>query len=358
MKICILGDTHFGARNDGPAFHKFFERFYAECFFPYMEEHGIDYVIQLGDVFDRRKYINFNTLQESHRYFFQPLDSRLEKSWLLVGNHDTYYKNTNDVNSPALLLQQYENIHAVTSPYETSFGGTSILFIPWICDDNHEEVMEAINKSKSQIVVGHFEIDGFEMYRGSVHQGGMSRDVFDKFELVLSGHFHHRSKHGNIHYLGTPYEMTWSDYDDPKGFHILDTDTRELTFVENPFRMFYKVFYDDTDKQTAEVLSIDFEKYKETYVKLIVQNKTNPYTFDLFVTKLEEAGVHNVQVVDDHKHLDAMSDDEIVEEAENTLSLLTKYVRQMDDSIDKPQLEDLMRHLYQEALSVESLKVE
>lgn len=358
MKIAILGDAHFGARNDSPAFHKFFARFYEEVFFPYLKDNGIEHVIQLGDVFDRRKYINFFTLNQSMDYFFDPLEHQVKRSWLLVGNHDTYFKNTNDVNSPALLLNRYDNIHAVTSPFETSFGGVPILFVPWICDDNQEEVQEAIKNTKAQIVVGHFELDGFEMYRGSVHQGGMSSSVFEKFEMVLSGHFHHRSTRGNIHYLGTPYEMTWSDYDDPKGFHILDTSTRELTFVENPHRMFHKVFYDDKDVETADVLGIDFSRYDESYIKLVVKNKTNPYTFDLFVTKLEEAGAYNVQVVEDHKHMDTMSEADIIEEAENTLTLLTKYVKQMDDSVDKNRLEDLMRTLYAEALSVESLKVE
>lgn len=352
MKICLLGDTHFGARNDSPAFHKFFAKFYNEVFFPYLEQNNILHIIQLGDVFDRRKYVNFNTLDQCRSYFFDRAN-RDYTTWALVGNHDTYFKNTNKVNSPELLLADYHQIIPVESPITHEFENTEILFIPWICDDNIDVVQESINNTKAQIVIGHFEIDGFEMYKGSVHQGGLSRDMFNKFEMVLSGHFHHKSTYGNIHYVGTPYEMTWSDYGDPKGFHILDTETRELTFIENPFTIFHKLHYDDTDKQINEVVNIDFSQYSETFVKLIVRNKTNPYCFDMFVDKLEKAGVYNVQVVDDHFHMDSADDSDIISEAEDTLTILSKYVGQLDDGVDKPQLDALLRNLYQEALSVE-----
>ena len=65
MKIALLGDTHFGVRNDARHFHEYYEKFYSEVFFPYLEEHGINTIIQLGDLFDRRKYINFLSLAES-----------------------------------------------------------------------------------------------------------------------------------------------------------------------------------------------------------------------------------------------------------------------------------------------------
>ena len=351
MKIALLGDSHFGARNDSPAFHKFFAKFYNEVFFPYLEENKIETIIQLGDVFDRRKYINFSSLQQSREYFFDRANKYA--TFMLVGNHDTYFKNTNDVNSPELLLREYGFIHAINSPWELELGGVTFLLLPWICDDNQQECAKALVDTNANVVIGHFEIDGFEMHKGAMHEGGMSYKSFAGAEMVLSGHFHHRSHSHNIHYLGTPYEMTWSDYGDQKGFHILDTETRELTFVPNPHSMFHKLHYDDLDKQISEVVNIDFNQYNETFVKLIVRNKTNPYCFDMFVDKLEKAGVYNVQVVDDHFHMDAETDDDIISEAEDTMTILSKYVNQLDASVDKPQLDILLRSLYAEALSVE-----
>lgn len=351
MKIALLGDTHFGARNDSPAFHKFFAKFYEEVFFPTLEKEKVGTIIQLGDVFDRRKYINFNSLYQSRDYFFGKLNNY--PTHMLVGNHDTYYKNTNEVNSPSMLLKDYHFINAVAKPQEVTIDGVTFLLVPWWCEDNDKEVQEALTSTKATHVIGHFEISGFEMYKGSIHEGGTSKDVFQNFEAVWSGHFHHQSKHGNIHYLGTPYEMTWSDHGDQKGFHIFDTETRELKFVPNPFSIFHKIHYDDLDKQISEVVNIDFDQYSDTFVKLIVRNKTNPYCFDMFVDKLEKAGVYNVQVVDDHFHMDVASDSDITSEAEDTVTILTKYIRQLDGVSRKQRLEAFMLSLYNEALSIE-----
>ncbi len=352
MKIALLGDVHIGARNDSPAFHKHFAKFYNDVFFPYLEKHNILHIVQLGDVFDRRKYVNFNTLKQSTDYFFDRLN-REYSTWMLVGNHDTYFKNTNEVNSLDLLLKGYSNIISVQQCTKIDFEDITFLLVPWWCEENNEHIKQSLKNTNATHVIGHFEIDGFEMYKGAVHQGGTSRDTFANFEKVFSGHFHHQSKYGNIHYIGTPYEMTWSDYDDPKGFHVFDTDTRETTFVENPYKMFHKIHYDDMDKLPSDVLNIDFNVYNETYVKLIVRNKTNPYCFDMFVEKLEKAGVYSVQAVDDHFHMDTIEDSDIVNEAEDTRTILRKFVGQLDNVVDKDQLEKLMLSLYEEALDVE-----
>lgn len=351
-KIAVLGDTHFGARGDSPHFHKHFKRFYEEFFFPYLKENNIEYIFQLGDVFDRRKFVNYQTLRNARDYFFNPLDTNY-KSWLLVGNHDTYYKNTNEVNSLDLLIREYNNIHQVQHPYETSFDGVSILMVPWICSENYTEVMKAIEMSRSQICIGHFEINGFEMHKGAMCDSGMDSSIFNKFDLVLSGHFHTRSKQGSINYVGTPYEMTWADCNDPKGFHILDTSTRELKFVESPYRMYSRIFYDDVDKTMADIIVDDYSQYKDTIVKVVIKNKTNPYWFDMFIEKLEKVGVFDLQVVEDHLNLNLEDDDDIISEAEDTLTILNKYVDQLDLNVDKPKLEGLLRSLYNEALSME-----
>lgn len=352
MKIALLGDTHFGARGDSPAFHKHFKRFYDECFFPYLEKNNIEHVIQLGDVFDRRKFINFNSLKQSKEYFFDRLN-RDYKSWLLIGNHDTYFKNTNDVNSPVLLLNEYDNITLVTHPYETGFDGLSICMIPWICQENGIDCFNALQVTKAQIALGHFEIEGFEMHKGAYCDDGIKPDIFSKFDQVYSGHFHTKSTRGNITYLGTPYEMTWSDWGDQKGFGVLDTSTRELEFVPNPFNMFHKIWYDDNNKNMDEILAIDLEQYKDTIVKVIITNKLNPVWFDMFIEKLEKVNPADLQIVEDHLNLNLEDDQDIVNEAEDTLTILGKYVNQLDIKADKSRLENLLRSLYNQALSME-----
>lgn len=352
MKVAILGDTHFGARNDSPHFARFFERFYRDIFFPYLEKENIIHVVQLGDVFDRRKYINFQTLETAKKVFFEQLN-RDYTSWLLVGNHDVYYKNTNDVNSLKLLLGEYHNINVVNEPCEVEFEDTSFMMIPWICDENRQQIMTAVSQSRSQVLCGHLELQGFEMYKGQIIDHGMDPSVFKRFELVVSGHYHHKSQGRNVVYTGTPYEMTWSDYSDIKGFHVFDTDTRELTFISNPFILFHKIHYDDLDKGTMYIDGFDIQDLEGCFVKLIVRNKTNPFMFDTFVDRLEKVGVVDLQVVEDHFHMDLEADDDIVNEAEDTMTIFKKYIDTTEMSVDKTKLNTLLRDLYEEALNLE-----
>lgn len=352
MKICLLGDTHIGARNDNQHFHAYFQRFYDEVFFPYLRENNILHVVQLGDLFDRRKYINFQSLKLGRQYLFDQLNKDFT-TWALVGNHDTYYKNTNEVNSLDLLLDGYHNINVVNQPTEIEFEDKKFLLVPWICPENEKQCLDAITTTDADIVVGHFEITGFEMYRGAVCDEGLDVSVFRRLPTVLSGHFHHKSTNKNIHYLGTPYEITWSDYGDIKGFHIYDTDTEELTFIRNPFVMFHKILYDDTDKTMEQMVNVDMRPYKGCIVKVIVRSKNNPPWFDVFIDKLEKAGVIDIQVVEDHFHLDLEADEDIVNEAEDTLTILSKYIDQVQMTGDRQRLDTLMRNLYYEALSTE-----
>jgi DNA repair exonuclease SbcCD nuclease subunit len=353
MKIALITDTHWGARGDSPAFAEYFNRFYYEHFFPYLADNGITNIFHLGDIVDRRKYINFVTARHL-RKFVEHCDVSGIRLDVIVGNHDTSFKNTNEVNSMRELFEHSTyDIHYYSDPAVVNVDGTDIAVLPWICSGNYDESMEFIKNTNAQILFGHLELAGFEMYKGAVNDHGFSASLFDKFDVVCSGHFHHKSTRGNINYLGAPYEMSWSDYNDPRGFHIFDTDTRELTYIRNPLTMFNKVHYHDQDKTLDEIMAVDFDHYKGSYVKLIVHTKTNPYWFDMFVDKIEKAGVLDLQVVDDNLNLQLEDDSDIVSEAEDTLTVLNKVVEQVDSRVDKKVLYNFLSSLYNEALSVE-----
>jgi len=353
MKIALITDTHWGARGDSPAFAEYFNRFYYEQFFPYLAANGISRIFHLGDIVDRRKYINFVTARHL-RKFVEHCDSSGIRLDVIVGNHDTSFKNTNEVNSMRELFEHSTyDIHYYSDPAVVDVDGTNIAVLPWICSGNYEESMQFINNTNAQILFGHLELAGFEMYKGAVNDHGFDSKIFDKFDTVCSGHFHHKSTRGNINYLGAPYEMSWSDYNDPRGFHVFDTETRELEFVRNPLTMFNKIHYHDQDKTLDEIMDMDFDHYRGSYVKLIVHTKTNPYWFDMFVDKIEKAGVLDLQVVDDNLNLQLEDDGDIVNEAEDTLTVLNKVVDQVESRVDKKVLYNFLSSLYNEALSVE-----
>ncbi|CAB5221451.1 endonuclease subunit [uncultured Caudovirales phage] len=349
MRVAIITDQHFGARNDSIAFLDFYQKFYDNTFFPTIDAAGIDTVLILGDTFDRRKYVNFYSLQRAKEMFFDKLEERGIRVHMLAGNHDTYYKNTNDVNSPDLLLTEYGNIDVIHSPENIVIAGTKICMMPWICPDNYTESIDHMKATDAEICMGHFEINGFAMYRGMESHEGLAKDTFDKFDMVFSGHYHHKSDDGHIYYLGNPYELTWQDYNDTRGFHLFDLNTRELEFIPNLYTMFARVEYNDKETEPINLDSLDL---KDMYVKLIVVNKTDFYKFDKFIQKLYSKGCHEIKIIED---LSEFEDGEIGEEInlEDTLSVLSNYVDSINTDVDKEQVKTYMRTLYTEAVNIE-----
>lgn len=356
MKILLITDQHFGARNDSLAFLDYYEQFYQNIVIPYIDENDITTVIDLGDTFDRRKYVNFYTLERAKKMWFNPLAERNITVHTLIGNHDTYYKNTNEVNSPDLLLGDYKNIITYPSPRVVDFDGTDIAMLPWICSGNYAESLKFIEQCPATILMGHLELSGFAMYKGYENDHGMDKSLFNRYDTVFTGHYHHKSDDGRIHYLGNPYELTWSDYNDYRGFHVFDTNTRELNFIQNPYRMFHKVFYNDSAVDEFSELELDkdtLSSYTGKMLKVVVQSKTNPYYFDMFVDQLYKTDPGQVSIVDDNLNMDQIDDDDLVNEAEDTLTILEKYIDSLEIDADKKKLNSLMRNLYNEALTVE-----
>lgn len=353
-KIALITDTHWGVRNDNVAFLDNSKKFLDKTFFPYIDSNNIRTVIHLGDLVDRRKYININTARRLRTDFLDPIKERNLEFHLIAGNHDTYFKNTNEVNAIKELVENaYPSFKTYTKHAESvTFDGVPVLFIPWICDDNRKQILDAIQSTPAQIAMGHLEIQGFEMYRGSIVSHGDDRSVFDRFDIVMSGHYHHRSSDGHVYYLGSHGEFTWSDFDDPRGFHIFDTATRELTFIENPFKMFKKVWYNDAEDSFLQK-KIDYKQYAGSLIKVIVTNKTNHYWFDKFIENLEEENPIDIQIVEDHLNLDLEEDQEIVNEAESTLDIFKKYIDAYEvKNMDKDKLSKKIVELYNEALSI------
>lgn len=354
MKLAIINDTHAGARGDDPRFNEFFFKFWEGTFFPYLKENNIKHICHLGDVVDRRKFISFITLNSWRKRFFDVLQANGITMDIIVGNHDVTYKNTNEINAMHELFNHYDNISVMIEPKEMEYDGLSVAMVPWINSSNYEQSLEFLKTTKSQVVFGHFEIAGFEMDRGNVCHTGMDKSTFDRFDMVLSGHFHHKSTNGAIHYLGNQYEITWADYNDPRGFHVFDTETRELTFVSNPNRMFHKINYDDATTDFTYWQTFDYAALKDCYVKIVVLNKQNPYLFDNVLDNLYKAGIGDIAIVEDFTDTIIEDDKDLVNQAEDTMTILSKHIDNLTLTVDNDKLKTLMKELYVEALTTET----
>ena len=351
MKIALITDTHFGARNDSQIFTDHFMKFYNDIFFPYLEENDIKTLIHLGDLVDRRKYINYVTLNSIRRDSIFRLGDMGVDTHIIIGNHDTYYKNTNRINAVQELFTTSEGKYEpwiYDEPVIKTFDGLDIFFVPWICPENVQKTMKMLTDTTAQILMGHLEVTGYSMYNGLVCEHGLNKKVFNKFDMVLSGHFHYKNGDGHIQYLGTPYELMWSDADDIKGFYIFDTDTRELEFIVNPYKMFHKLIYDDIKN---EYLSKDYSEYKNSYVKVVVVEKEDPYKFDLFLDRLYSYDPHDVTIIEDP--LEVLDTTGELDEAEDTMTILSKYIDGLELTVEKSRLDSLMKSLYLEAMEIE-----
>lgn len=345
MEIALLTDSHWGVRSDHFGFLDYFERFHADIFFPILEKRGIKKIIHLGDIVDDRKSLNYLTASRLKTHFLDRLVGYDVK--MIAGNHDVFYKSTNEINAlQAIIADRYPNIQLFTEPEHVMLEDyyKPVLFVPWINRENEAKTVEIINSSYADLCFGHLELIGFEMQIGSFAEDGLDPSLFDKFNKVFSGHYHHKSTKGNIHYLGAPYEMTWADYADPRGFHIYNIYTGQLEFIQNPYCMFHKILYNEQ----SDMMKTDFSQYAKRYVKVIITNKLDSYAFDTFIEQLEKVGPYDLQIVED---VGIMIDEDALafEASQDTLAVLNNYVNSSNTTVDKAKLSKLLSELYREA---------
>mgnify|MGYP000647865862 CR=1 FL=1 len=350
MKIAILNDTHCGIRNSSDIFMKYQERFYTEVFFPYLLENDIKHILHLGDYYDNRKTINFKALQHNRKIFLEPMRKHGITMDIIPGNHDVYYKNTNELNALKELQGHYMNeVNLILEPRVMDYDGLKVGLIPWINDENEKESLEFISKCKADVIGAHLELTGFEMQRGMPCHDGMSPEIFSRFEMVLSGHFHTRSSIGNIHYLGSQMEHFWSDVADNKYFHILDTTTRELTPVHNPVTIYEKIYYDHEQMSKFQ----DLKYLDEKFVKLIVVNKGDHYEFERFVDRIQAQKIHELKIAEDFKEFlgENVVDDKI--SLDDTETIVYNYIDAVNTDLDKDRIKREVSELMTEAQTME-----
>jgi len=348
MKIAIINDTHFGARGDSQLFFDHFIKFFEDVFFPYIKENNIDTVIHAGDLMDRRKFVNFNILNQVRTKFIDRLRDEGVELHCILGNHDIYYRNTNMINSIRELFNNDLNLYE--EPTVVNFDGLDIALLPWVNKENHDQSIDFIKTASAPILIGHLELQGYDVMRGVKYDGGMNPKLFERYEQIFTGHFHCRQEHGNIYYMGTQYQITFADLNETKGFHVYDTDTREIEFIPNPYKMFHSVSYNDEDGP-VDSENFSCEQLKGSYVKLFVENKKHPYSFERFMDKLYDCGVAKITIVEELIDSE-WTKEEIVDIAQDTVTLINNEIDSIEEVKDKAKMKKIIKDLYMESLSL------
>ena len=351
MKIAILNDTHTGIRNSSEIFLDNAAIFYKDIFFPECEKRGIEQIVHLGDFYDHRKFVNFKALNHNRKHFLNELRNRGMKMDIIPGNHDTYYKNTNDLNSLKECLGHYMNeIHIVMEPRVMEYGSLKLALLPWICSENYDQSMKFIEECKADWLGAHLELGGFEMMRGIKNIHGMDHKIFEKFELVLTGHYHVSSRLDNIWYLGSQMEFFWSDAHDKKHFHIVDTETREIEQIHNPNTLFEKIVYND---EKIEYNDYQVDHLDNKFVKVIVVNKNDSLAFDRFIDRIQNQNIYELKIAENFQEFLGANVDDTGIELEDTSQLVDDYIDGVDTDLDKDRIKVNMRELMTEAQALE-----
>lgn len=323
-----------------------------------LKKEDVRHLIHLGDVYDRRKYVNYATASRFRTECLEPLNAATIESHLITGNHDEYYKNTHIVNAlDENISNRYDSIHVYNTPVLIDIAGTKIQLMPWITESNQEESHYVIDKPKADILMGHLEIENFKMYKDSLSEHGLDPNKFSLFDIVYSGHYHHKSARGNIVYLGAFGEYTWSDHNDFRGFHIFDLSTRQLTPYQNINHMFKMMIYDDVKEKDiiAKIQATNFSKYKDCYVKIVCVNKTNMYAWDMLIDNLYKVNPIDISIVEDANSFSDTKEDEIINETQDTATILDSYIDGLTLPVNNDRMKKFMRSVYNDAVTMENV---
>jgi hypothetical protein len=248
-------------------------------------------------------------------------------------------------------LGHYMNeIHIVMEPKVMKYDSLNIGLVPWINSENYDKSFNFIENCEADWLGGHLELDGFPIGGGIVHKGGINHKFFKRFEKVLTGHFHTTSEKDNIHYLGAPLEFYWSDDHDPKYFYELDTETREMKKIRNTCTIFEKILYND-DKMDYNGYRV--ESLKNKFVKIIVVNKNDSFTFDRFVDRIQNQQIHDLKIAENFNEFIGENIEDEQVSVEDTAQLMDSYVDAVSTDLDKGIIKVKMRDLMQQAQALE-----
>ena len=342
-KIAVLTDLHFGVKKQSQFIHDYFNLFYENVFFPYLKKNNIKTVVDMGDTFDNRRFVELTTIDWARKNFYDKLQKLGCKVHTIVGNHTAFYKNSNHINTPELLLQSYSNVSVYPDPTEVELEGLPVLFIPWINNDNEEKTLQMISKSKSKIVMGHLELNGFVAHKGHIMEDAREPNIFNKFHKVFSGHYHTRSDNGKVFYIGNPYEIYFNDVDEVRGFMVFDTETLEHNYIDNPYKLHYQLYYDEDN------LIIPSDLYNKV-VKVIVNKKNSVKKFEKFIENINDQEPYELRIIE---NIEIPSVDNLETfESEDTMSILNTYIEDVDIELDKSKIKSIINSVYTEALQI------
>lgn len=346
MKYAMITDLHYGTRGGSIHFQEAMDSFISNNVLPTLLENNIDTLYVLGDFTDSRKSTNYRIVQQVRKNFFDLMAEHGITVYIICGNHDIFYKEKNEIASFDVLFGHYDIVIPIIEPKQVG----DVLILPWINKNNQDQVLTAIKNTKAKYCMGHFEINGAKMYKHSRAEHGMDADVLRKFDKVFSGHFHHRSQYGNIHYIGAAGYYTWQDFDDFRGMTIFDSETGQQEVIENPYCLFDRILYNEDE--SIDYNHVDLSDYEGKYVEVVVTSKEKPVIYKDFIKRLYQISTLDVKI-DDRTVMERQdtktSDGMVVSQSKPIIELVYDYA---ETNTDRPEpIKKLVKEVHDMAVN-------
>lgn len=210
-KAISFTDIHWGARSNSEQHLDDCDAFIDWVIDAINNDGDIDHIVFMGDWFENRSSINIQVLMRAYDALVR-LTALNKPIYMIVGNHDCYYRHTRDIHS----LHMYRHLPNVTVVDQSTRITTSTgeaLLAPYLF---HYEY-ETINEAHGNVPVwwGHFEFNGFVITGHDIKmQTGADPSTFSAQQRIFSGHFHKQQTVGNVTYIGNTFPTTYGDQGD------------------------------------------------------------------------------------------------------------------------------------------------
>lgn len=342
-KVLILSDLHFGKST-----HNFFEKqlsYFEKVVFPYLLENKIENVIQLGDVFDKRRFSDNKILSELGERFFRFFNKNKINLYIVVGNHDTY--NRENANYSPLYQYKSRYITVIKNNKLLTVNNKTFALHSYYCKDFLE----------ADIGCFHHDFIGYKMNKSTVCDNGVELPKHE-YKKIYSGHYH--GSKDEI-YLNTPYQLGFESFGDKNGFVVLDANSLTEEFIENEYSpRFVKVYYyskdeivilDGNDETICNYENI-IECLGDNFVEFNIEHIDDKMLLDKTLDKMKNiVYTYNNYFKQDNNDDTTVSNDSDIENLKDVNGdILNNYINENMNikNIDKSKIIDLFKNIYSE----------
>jgi len=328
-KVVVVGDIHYG--RDPVIDSVISDRM--NLIMDYMDKNGIQDLIQVGDLSDKRSGFNTEGTASIYDQFLTRFHDSNFRMVCTVGNHDCVFKSTNYPNTPMVLFKNTAKDRVVWTEAQEFPEFKDCVFVPWGCP---------IPENKpGYFVFGHFEISGFEMSRGIVDTRGLAVENLERYSKIFSGHYHRHCDRGNVVYVGSLVDLDFDSYNTWHGFYVLDLVTRKYEKVEFEDPIHIKIVYKGPETTLPD------GDYSRNIVRII---RASSDGYEEFIKKVKAMNVYKLSEQYMDTDVQDIFTEEKLAEIEGPMDLMNEFLEKKTFGLDPNNLKSVARIIYNKAM--------